>query len=283
MDTASGPPITKEKVMRHFQNILRFAALLCLIVAPPALAQVKLSNGTMLPDKPFFIVTYIEVAPSETKKAAGLLKKHSAASKQQAGNLRFEALQGTGRRNHFLLLETWQDRPAREAHAKTERTVAFRKALQSLLYSPYDERPHVGLVAADPVKVAKGETGNVYVVTHVDIIPPEQFPPCKRQVSETGPCGNALVEKAVADGRTHAGNVRFDALTQSNRPNHMTIVEMWRSAKDQEAHTVHADTKRVRDGLSGVAPGSGVAADPLFVINPLSGSLYDEQLYASID
>jgi len=26
-----------------------------------------------------------------------------------------------------------------------------------------------------------------------------------------------------------------------------------------------------------------VADDPLFVINPLSGSLYDEQLYASID
>jgi hypothetical protein len=32
-----------------------------------------------------------------------------------------------------------------------------------------------------------------------------------------------------------------------------------------------------------VAPGAGPAADPLFVINPLSGSLYDEQLYASID
>jgi len=58
---------------------------------------------------------------------------------------------------------------------------------------------------------------------------------------------------------------------------------MWRSAKDHEAHTVHTDTKRFRDGLSGVAPGSGVAGDPLFVINPLSGSLYDEQLYTSID
>ncbi len=35
--------------------------------------------------------------------------------------------------------------------------------------------------------------------------------------------------------------------------------------------------------MSGVAPGSGVAADPLFVINPLSGSLYDEQLYTLIE
>jgi hypothetical protein len=63
----------------------------------------------------------------------------------------------------------------------------------------------------------------------------------------------------------------------------MTIVEMWRGAKDHDAHIVHADTKHFRDGLSGVAPGSGLAANPLFVINPLSGSLYDEQLYTLID
>jgi quinol monooxygenase YgiN len=269
--------------MKRFWLILQGIALLGVVVAHPALAEVKLRDGTVLPEKPYFIVTYIEVAPAEVKKAADLIRKHSAASKKQAGNLRFEALQGTGRRNHFLLLEAWQDQSARDAHAKTERTIAFRKGLQPLLYSPYDERPHAGLVAADPSKIARGGSGNVYVVTHVDIIPTEQFPPCKRQVNESGPCGNALVEKVVADSRKHAGNMRFDALTQASRPNHMTIVEMWRSAKDQEAHTVHADTKRFREGLSGVAPGSGVAADPLFVINPLSGSLYDEQLYALID
>jgi len=269
--------------MKRFWKLLGGVGMLSLVVAHPALAEVKLRDGTVLPEKPYFIVTYIEVAPSEARKAADLIKKHSAASKQQAGNLRFEALQGTGRRNHFLLLEAWQDQSAREAHAKAARTMAFRKDLQPLLYSPYDERPHVGLVAADPSKVAKGGSGTVYVVTHVDIIPPEQFPPCKRQVNESGPCGNALVEKVVADSRKHAGNMRFDALTQSNRPNHMTIVEMWQSAKHQEAHSVHIDTKNFRDGLSGVAPGSGVATDPLFVINPLSGSLYDEQLYTSID
>ena len=269
--------------MRHFCKILSGVVLLGLVGTHSALAQVKLSNGTLLPDKPFYIVTYIEIAPSETKKAAALIKKHSAASKQQAGNLRFEALQGTGRRNHFLLLEAWQDRSAREAHAKSAPTIAFRKELHPLLYSPYDERPHAPLVAADPSKIAKGGSGTVYVATHVDIIPPEQFPPCKRQISESGPCGNALVEKLVADSRKHAGNMRFDALTQANRPNHMTVVEMWRNAKDHDAHIVHTDTKHFRDSMSGVAPGSGVAADPLFVINPLSGSLYDEQLYELID
>lgn len=269
--------------MRSFRSALHCAALLCLIVAQSALAEVKLRDGTVLPEQPYFIVTYIEAAPSEAKKAAELIRKHSAASKQQAGNLRFEALQRKGRKNHFALLEVWQDQAAREAHAKTGRTSAFREALQPLLYSPYDERPHVGLVAADPAKIAKKGSGDVFVVTHVDIIPTEQFAPCKRQVSETGPCGNTLVEKLTLGSREHPGNLRFDALTQSNRPNHMTIIERWRSARDQEAHAMHGDTKHFRDGLSGVVPGSGVAADPLFVLNPLSGSLYDEQLYTLID
>jgi quinol monooxygenase YgiN len=270
--------------MERLLKLVIGIALWSLVAAQPALAQqVKLRDGTLLPEKPFFIVTYIEVAPGEEKKATDLLRKHSAASKKQAGNLRFEALQATGRRNHFLLLEAWADQAARSEHAKSARTIAFRKELQPLLYSPYDERPHAPLVAADPAKIAKGGSGTVYVATHLDIIPPEQFPPCKRQVNESGPCGNALAEKLAADSRKHAGNMRFDVLTQSNRPNHMTIVEMWRSKKDHDAHIVHADTKRFRDGMSGVAPGSGVAADPLFVINPLSGSLYDEQLYTLID
>jgi hypothetical protein len=95
--------------MKHFWKLLSGVAMLGLVVAHPALAEVKLRDGTVLPEKPYFIVTYIEVAPAEAQKAADLLKKHSAASKQQAGNLRFEALRGTGRRNHFLLLEAWQD------------------------------------------------------------------------------------------------------------------------------------------------------------------------------
>ena len=266
--------------MKGFWKLLGSVAALGFVAASPAPAQVKLANGTVLPDKPFFIVTYIEAAPAEAQKAAALIKKHSAATRQQPGNIQSEALQESGRKNHFVLLEVWQDQAAREAHAKSAGTVAFRQALQPMLYSPYDERPHAGLAAAGG---GQGGRGAVYVVTHVDMIPVEQFPPCKRQVSETGPCGVELVQKLVADSRKHTGNIRFDALTQANRPNHMTIIEVWRSAKDQEAHTINADTRNFRDSLAGVAPGSGVSSNPLFVINPLAGSLYDEQLYSVIE
>ena len=248
-----------------------------------AQADTKLRDGTVLPDKPTFIVTYVEVAPGMEGKAADLIKNQSAKSKSEAGNLRFESLQRIGRKNHFVVLEAWTTPEARNNHAKADHTVAYRKALQPLLYNPYDERPHVGLVAADPSKLAAGNAASVYVITHVDIIPPEQFPPCKRQVDENGPCGNALVEQLAKASRSHKGVVRFDVLTQSNRSNHMTVVEQWNSEGERAAHQVTDDVKNFRDALSGIKPGSGVNSDPLFVLNPLTGSLYDERLYKLID
>jgi len=246
-------------------------------------ADVKLADGTMLSDKPFYIVTYIEVDPSDTAKAKDLISKHSADSKKDAGNLRYDALQRIGRKNHFLILEAWSDQSARNAHATAAHTLAFRRALQPLLYSPFDERAHVGLVANDPSNEPKPGAGAVYVLTHVDIIPPEQFPPCKRQVKETGPCGNALVTQLVADSRKDPGNLRFDALTQANRPNHMELVEVWKSMADQQKHTVTKAVKDFRDELSGIPPGNGVLKDPTVLLNPLTGSLYDERLYESVD
>lgn len=52
---------------------------------------------------------------------------------------------------------------------------------------------------------------------------------------------------------------------------------------DQEAHEVTGDIKNFRDGLFGIPPESGVPADPLFLFNPLTGSLYDERFYKQID
>jgi quinol monooxygenase YgiN len=260
------------------------AAIVLLFGASFARADdVKLANGTMLSAKPFYIVTYVEVDPKSTKDAKDLIKKHSAASTKDAGNLRYEALQRTGRKNHFLILEAWTDQDARNAHAKAEHTLTFRKALQPMLYSPFDERAHVGLVAADPKTEPKPGKHAVYVLTHVDIIPPELFPPCKRQVKETGPCGNELVTQLVAAGRKDGGNLRFDALTQANRPNHMELVEVWKSMAAQHKHTVSKAVKDFRDELSGIAPGSGVPGDPTVLLNPLTGSLYDERIYRSID
>lgn len=260
-----------------------FLGLLILSFAPLAQADVELSDGTVLSSEPYYVVTYVEAAPSSADEAAASIEEFVATSKSDPGNVRFEAARRLGRDNHFVILEAWTDQAARDAHAAAEHTTTFRQDLQPLLYHPYDERPHVALDAVDPATLTAADPSSIVVVTHVDIIPPEQFPECSRQVDPAGPCGNALVEQLVAASRAHPGNLRFDALTQANRPNHMTIVEVWDNEEDQAAHTVSDDVKMFRDALSGIVPGSGVADDPLFVLNPLTGSLYDERLYKPLD
>jgi len=63
----------------------------------------------------------------------------------------------------------------------------------------------------------------------------------------------------------------------------MEVVEVWKSASDQKEHTVTKAVKDFRDELSGIPPSSGVSSDPTVLLNPLTGSLYDERLYKSID
>lgn len=265
--------------MNRFLPILLGLGLLLGPMAT-ASADVKLSDGTMLSDKPFYIVSYVEAAPADTAAVSQLLRQQAADSMNDDGMVRMEVLQNIGRKNHFLMLEIWADPEMRAAHANAAHTIAFRKALEPHLYSPYDERAHVALDAGDAMALPDATDTSVFAVTHVDIIPPEQFAPCKRQVDEKGPCGNDLALDLAKASRGHKGAARFELLTQANRPNHMTLVEMWDTAADQEAHTVHADTRAFRDGLAGIAPGSGVQGDPQFLLNPLSGSLYDEGLYA---
>ncbi len=268
-------------MQRSIKLILSFLVLV-FGMSSIAMADTKLRDGTMLSDKPTFIVTYIEAAAGTADQVAALIKAQTAKSKREKGNLRFEGLQRIIRGNHFVIMEAWTGPEARAAHAAAAHTVAFRNALEPHLYAPYDERPHVGLVAADPKSVAKGNGSTIYVLTHADIIPPEQFAPCKRQVDPNGPCGNEMLVGLAKFGRTHGGNMRFDVLTQSNRSNHMTVVEMWDTAASQAAHQVTPEKKAFRDELSGIKAASGVNADPQFVLNMLTGSLYDERRYRLI-
>lgn len=247
-----------------------------------ATADTTLSDGTVLSATPTFIVTYVEAEIGAEDEVAALIKDQTEASKAEDGNLRFEGLQRTGRDNHFVILETWADPEARAAHAGSDHTIAFRNALEPMLYSPYDERPHVGLVAADSADVPAGGADTVYVITHADIIPPEQFAPCERQVDPAGPCGNEMMEGLAEFSVTHDGNQRFDILTQSNRANHMTVVEMWENEAALVAHQASPQTKGFRNELSGIPSEGGVNPDPQFVLNMLTGSLWDERLYTLI-
>ena len=268
-------------MLRKFAFAVSITSLLA-ISTHGVRADTELQDGTILSDEPTFIVTYIEAEIGRSAEITDLIKAQAEASNVEEGVLRFEGLQRINRDNHFIILEAWTGPDARAAHASADHTVAFRKALEPLLYAPYDERPHVGLVAVEPRSISAGTDQTIYVLTHADIIPPEQFAPCERQVDSNGPCGNEMMEGLANFGRTHDGNMRFDVLTQSNRANHMTVVEMWDSAAAQAAHQISPEKKAFRNELSGIPSKGGVNPDPQFVLNMLTGSLYDERLFKLI-
>jgi quinol monooxygenase YgiN len=217
-----------------------------LLAAGPALAQ-----APALPDvAPQFLVTYIEVAPKTADAVAGLARAYRDAARKDDGVVQFEIFQRVHAPHHFALVAQWKDTKAFMAHAEAAHTKSFRTGLAAHQIAPYDERRHHNLNAGPTVEAG----GGLVAVTHVDIIPTERD------------AGIASV-KALADAsRGTPGNVRYDALTQSTRPNHMTLVEVWRDQAAYEAHLVSAHLKTFRDSLL-----------------PRSGSLYDERLYKALN
>ena len=91
-----------------------------------------------------------------------------------------------------------------------------------------------------------------------------------------------MLEGLAKFGRTHEGNMSFDLLTQSNQSNHMTVVEIWNNAASQAAHQVTPQKKNYRNELSRIKAASSVNSDLQFVLNMLTGSLYDERRFRII-
>lgn len=227
-------------------NLIRRTALI-----GAALALVLVQQTSAQDDSTAFVVTYIEVSPSSVEQAVGLLSAEVEAGRGDAGNMLFEALQRIDRPNHFVLLETWTSLEAQQSHRDSARTTAFRDALAPLLYSPYDERLHIEMVADTQYTEPTGDA--VYAVTHVDVTP-----------NNVEPAREHLQTMATAS-LAEAGNERFEVLVQSNRMNHFSVVERWENAEAQLGHIDAAHSREFRSS-----------------VYPLSGALYDERLYRAL-
>ena len=193
-----------------------------------------------------FAVTYIEVTPSSTERTIELLREQARASRAEAGNVRYQILQRTGRPNHFAVLDAWESQTARDESVAAQHTRTFRAGLEPLLYSPYDERPSTPIMGT----AGAGGEGEVYAITHVDIIP--------TAVEE----GTALVKALIDATRQEPGAVDIGVMAQNSRRNHLTLFEVWSSAEHRIAHASTAQARHFRRELL-----------------TRSGSLYDERLY----
>jgi quinol monooxygenase YgiN len=228
--------------MRSGIRLLLGLAMSALGVTPAAPAD----------DVTVYTATYVEVVPPSTAQGTALLRQYREASRKDRGNLRIEVLQRIDRPNQFTVLSAWKDPEAFEAHAAAAAARDPRAKLAPLLASPSDERVHHGLAVG--TAPAASAAGAIYVVTHVDVIPPRKED------------GVALLKQLAADSGNDVGNVRFDVLQQTNRPNHFTVVEAWKDRNAFDAHGMAAHTRQFRDRLS-----------------PMSGALYDERLYVVLD
>lgn len=94
----------------------------------------------------------------------------------------------------------------------------------------------------------------IYVVSHVDIIPPETA------------AGTKLVQQYVVDTRKDKGLVRVEASSEVARGNHISIVEVWQNQKAFDEHVAAAHTRQFRQQ-----------------IDPKLGSPYDERLHHSLE
>jgi quinol monooxygenase YgiN len=94
----------------------------------------------------------------------------------------------------------------------------------------------------------------IYVVTHVDIIPPQKD------------AGTKLVKQYVADTRKDPGLVRIDGSSEVARGNHISIVEVWQNRKAFDEHVAAEHTRQFRQQL-----------------DPMLGSPYDERLHQSLE
>jgi quinol monooxygenase YgiN len=200
------------------------------------------------PDGPRYVVTYVEVRPNAVAEAEKLVRQFRNATRKEAGNLRAEALRRIGQMNQFVLLEAWKDQAAADAHFKADAATQFRDKIKAIQIAPIDDRVHfplsVGRLELEPTGAA------VAAVTHVDVIPPQREN------------GTAFTKGLAEDSRKETGNLRFEAVTQVNRQNHFTVIEVWRDRKTADAHSMAEHTRAFRDKLA-----------------PATGALYDERFY----
>lgn len=168
------------------------------------------------------------------------------------GNLRCEVVQRVGQLHQLVLLEVWRDRAAWEAHGGAGDTTDVRDKLAALRAAPIDERVH-GALSVGPIPAALAGDA-VYVVTHVDVIPPRKDD------------GVAALGRLGESSRRDDGNLRFEVVQQASRPNHFTVIEVWRDTRAAQAHTMASATREFRD-----------------ILATMTGALYDERIYRAID
>jgi quinol monooxygenase YgiN len=225
---------------------------LLLVLALLPFAALTAAQAQEAGDPAVYAVTYIDVTPATRAADAALLRQLATASRKEPGVVRYEVFQRGTPANQFAIIEIWKDQQSYDAHQTAAHVKTFRQQVEPHLVAPIDERPYVGL-AVGPKDSAAVPRGAAVGISHVDVIPPKKD-------------DGVAALKALADPtRKDDGNVRFDVYQQKARPNHFTVIEVWRNPKAADAHEVGTHTKDFRK-----------------VLGSATGALYDQRWYKAL-
>ena len=219
---------------------------------------VLLAVGPARADDPIYLVQYIDVSAAGQSAAAKAIGEARTAGRKADGNLSFDAYAEAGRPTRFVIVSLWRDQKAVDAYSASPVMKGLTLKLDPLRVTPFDQRwltvmggdaPGAAAPAGRPVPGKRA----VYVVTHMDSIPP-----FKDKAAE--------FLKQLADASVkQPGVVRYQVLVQTNRPNHFKLLEVW---ADQTAFATHVASKEAKQFRELVQEGTG--------------SPYDERLYKTV-
>ena len=100
--------------------------------------------GSASPDRQaVYVVAHVDVTPSPL--VPPMLRRLAEASRQEAGNLRFDVLQHMVRANHFTVIEGWRNQQALDSHVAAAHTRQYRDEVQPMTGSPLDERVYMSV------------------------------------------------------------------------------------------------------------------------------------------
>jgi len=199
-----------------------------------------------------YAVSYVEVAAAAKDTAAAAIKQWSEAARKEPGAVAVEVLQGIYRPNQFVVAAIWKDQKALDDAAASDLTKGIREKLRPNALAPSDNRVHKGFALT--ATQASPPPGAIFVVTHVDVPPPS------REACE------ALLKQLAEASQKEPGVVRFDVYQQTNRPNHFTVLEIWKDQAAVDAHAVAAHTKEFRQKLGSML-----------------GALYDDRFFKALN
>jgi quinol monooxygenase YgiN len=191
------------------------------------------------------VATYVDAQPNHTAQAVRLLTEYAKSG-------RIEVFQEISRQNRFVIIETWQDDAAFQAHDSDARTTQFRTDLKAIHNSPYDQRVHQTF-SVESVG-SESRAGAFVVVTHVDVPPP------RREETEI------LLRRLAEQSRKDDGALRYDVFQQNApRTNHFTVFAVWKDEKAFASHELQPHTREFRESLG-----------------PMLGAPYDERFFRRV-